>query len=320
MDQNTEDDTLQEGRWYPSPPPDDDLYVIYSIGDEERQEWPAELLDYSFRRSGQKGTLIRLVSGGHREEAEIPLTPNGYTLVTPQFYPELRWPVVNKVASLDLLMRKLGRAFCQRNAESVLLFLDPDMIFTHSWDPQGLVSRGKAFGQRWIGYGKPYCERSTDSVEWCPPSGEPCLMYPFAITVADMEPLAPLILKEALSGYQKCRDWMADMTAFVVAMAQQELKINAIENFGICNTWEESRNDKTAPILHYCQKVFDVEGNEIWNKGYTPWRRVPDPSLATNRVDREVLATVAELRVIKKALGKVAGVVSPADKTAEEST
>lgn len=311
---------VSEGRWYPSPPPDDNLYVIYSIGEEERQEWPADLLDYSFRRSQQRGTLIRLVSGDRwREGGQLPLTANGHTLVTPAFFPELKWPVVNKVGSLDFLFRKLDPEFCRRNAEATLLFLDPDMIFTSAWEPSGLVRPGKAFGQRWIGYERAYCEKSSDSIEWCPDSEEDCLMYPFAITFADMERLAPAILEEALASFHKHNDWMVDMTAFVIAMAKDGLEVETAPNFGICNVWE-SKNDESAPILHYCQAMFDCSGNEIWRKNYTPWKPVPDPALATNRVDREVLSTLSELRSVKKALGRIAFAAAPTNEITREST
>ena len=39
-----------------------DKYTIYSISNAPYQEWQADLLDYSFKKVKQPGTLIRLCS------------------------------------------------------------------------------------------------------------------------------------------------------------------------------------------------------------------------------------------------------------------
>lgn len=127
-------------------------------------------------------------------------------------------------------------------------------------------------------------------------------MYPFAVKLSDIETLAPEIAQQAVSGYQQCGDWMTDMTAFVIAAAMKGLNVSTIENLGLCSNWD-NRDDKSAPLLHYCQPIRDPSGKEIWNKSsYTAWQPLPDPSLATNRVDREVLKLLNQLRQIKKTL------------------
>ena len=67
-----------------------------------------------------------------------------------------------------------------------------------------------------------------------------------------------------------------------------------LEDLGICTNWsaQEVRN---APIIHYCQRIKDREGETIWSKGtYQPWEHPPDPALAAEDYGRDLLALVNE--------------------------
>ena len=59
---NENKEEFEIGKFYPSEPPKDNIYVIYSISNSPYMEWQADLLDYSFKKSKQPGTLIRLCS------------------------------------------------------------------------------------------------------------------------------------------------------------------------------------------------------------------------------------------------------------------
>lgn len=307
MNRITENRNLQAGDWFPAPPPGDEIFVIYSIGAEKRQEWPAELLDYSFQMAKQPGTLIRLVSGSHQETGRsTPCSAAGHTLVTPNYSDAMGWPVMNKLGSLRYLFENLDPEFKERNRQSILIFLDPDMIFTHPWNPSKDVGPGHVHGQRWIGYGKEYCLKSSIHTELCPSEERDCIMYPFAITLGDMNRIATDIECHGVEGFRKCGDWMTDMTAFVTAMVKHDLKVTTAKNIGVCNTFD-SRDDETAPILHYCQRMYDSDGIDLWHKSYRAWDPVPDASRATNRVDREVLTHLSRLRQIKMVLSEALG-------------
>ena len=86
------------------------------------------------------------------------------------------------------------------------------------------------------------------------------------------------------------------MSAFVTALAFHGLKMRKIDNLGLCSNWD-NRNNSEAPILHYCQPMYDKQANLIWDKrsyqnNYTHgevWAPVPSANLACNRVDRDVL-------------------------------
>lgn len=266
-------------------------YVIYSISNSPYQEWQAELLDYSFRKVKQPGTLIRLCSEDAKyPNRDIPISNAGLTISTPnysQLTPEIDWPIMNKVGSLKYLFNEnYFRDF------DTLIFLDPDMIFIKPWDPE--VTTGTACGQKWKGYARAYCQKTSIQPDLCPENENDCLMYPFAIKAGDMKVMVEDIEYFSTQGYLKCSDWMADMSAFVIAMVKNGITMKTIDNIGLCNNWD-NRNDEDAPIMHYCKPILDKVNREIWGKwAYKPWEIPPDHTLATNQVDRELLKILQE--------------------------
>ncbi|MCP4397979.1 MAG: hypothetical protein GY801_11875 [bacterium] len=261
-------------------------YIIYSISNSPYQEWQADLLDYSFTKVKQPGTLIRLCSEDAKyPKRKIPLSKAGLTICTPNFSrltPETDWPVMNKPGSLKVLFKK--KIF---HDEDTLIFLDPDMIFVKIWAPE--VKMGSAYGQKWKGYKNNYCQKTSIQPELCPANEDACLMYPFAITAGDMKNIVENIEYFSRKGYLKCHDWMADMSAFVIAMVKHKIRMETRDNIGLCNNWD-NKNDDAAPIMHYCQQMKNACGKKLWGKWrYQPWKLPPDPSRATNQVDREVL-------------------------------
>lgn len=266
-------------------------FVIYSMSNSTYQEWQADLLDYSFKKVKQPGTLIRLCSKDAKyPKKEIPLSKAGLTICTPNYSKitsEIDWPVRNKPGSLNFLFKH--NIF---HDEDTLIFLDPDMIFIKIWDPE--VHIGRAYGQKWKGYSNDYCQKTSAQPELCPANADECLMYPFAIKAGDMKNIVEDIEYFSTKGYLKCNDWMADMSAFVIAMVKNKISSETKENIGLCNNWDNS-DDETAPIMHYCKPIKDKFNKEIWGKwAYKPWEMPPDFSLATNKVDRELLKMLRE--------------------------
>lgn len=285
------------------------IHTIYSISNSPYQEWQADLLDWSFARSGQPGNLIRICSEdshfrgrphSRSKVGETIPTPNHAKLDWPHyrlwrcdipvsmFKRKFEWPVMNKPASLKHLFEH--RALDENDT---LIFVDPDMVFTKPWVP--VFERGTVCGQKWFGYTKAYCERSSIRPEFCPETQDDCIMYPYAIKAGDLKEMVSDIEYFSREGYRKATSgkvegkWMSDMPAFQTAMIKHELKMEPQDNVGLCNNWQ-NKNDPDAPILHYCQPMLDAEGSHIWRKWeYVAWELPPDPSLATNRVDREVL-------------------------------
>jgi len=262
-----------------------DKFIIYSISNSPYQEWQADLLDYSFNKVKQPGTLIRLCSEDSKYPKRKPsLSKAGLTICTPDYSKltsKIDWPVMNKTGSLKYIFK-----INLLHDEDTLIFLDPDMIFIKIWDPE--VKMGQAYGQKWKGYSHNYCQKTSVQPELCPANEDECLMYPFAIKAGDMKNIVEDIEYFSRKGYLKCNDWMADMSAFVTAMVKGKIRIETKGNIGLCNNWDN--NDKAAPIMHYCRPIKDKFGKIIWGKWrYQPWRLPPDFSQTINKVDREVL-------------------------------
>ena len=289
--------------------PDDTLYIVYSIGNSGYQEWQADLLDFSFCRSNQPGTLIRLISDDSPQPRKIHPSQFGFTLVTPDFSQiegSKTWKVMNKPGSIEFFVNSLSDQFKFSNRNSTVLLLDPDMIFTHSYDPRTKFDRGEIYGQNWKGYGRHFCVETSIYPQLCPRLGRPeCgpVMFPFAVKLSDLCSISATVCRFARLGYLKCNNWMADMSAFVTAMAFHGLKMRQIDNLGLCNDWDNRDNAK-APILHYCQPMYDKHANLIWDKRRYQmdymhgegWAPVPSADLACNRVDRDVL-TLLKIKV-----------------------
>lgn len=291
--------------------PDDSLFVIYSAGNSGYQEWQSDLLDFSFKQSKQPGTLIRIVSDDSpkdkRRKINKTTVPGGHTLITPDFSKindTKNWPVMNKPGSMKFFMDSLSPDFKKRNKDAVLVFLDPDMIFTKPWDPRNKFKQGEVYGQTWKGYSNQYCTETSINPELCPKSETSGpIMFPFAIHLGDFNKIYNNINDFAKKGYLKKGSWEGDMPAFVTAIEKAGYKNIQINNLGLCNNWNNT-DDPDAPIIHFCQAAKDKGGKEIWGKrryqrsymlGDT-FDSVPDPSLATNRVDREVLTMITKFR------------------------
>ena len=270
--------------------PNDSLYIIYSISNSPYQEWQADLLDYSINKVKQPGTIIRIVSDDPKYPGrKLPKSKYGHTIGTEDYSKYAgNYSAMNKPGGLKALFKDWNFP-----KNSVAILPDPDMIFTKPWDPRNRVTNGKMYGQKWKGYSQNYCKDTTQFKENCPPVDDKTIMYPFAISVEDLKRITPKYY-ESSTNYKKKPNWMTEMTALVVAMHDPAIKldIQTAENIGLCNNWDNS-NDLDAPIMHYCQTVKDNNGKTIWGKReYKAWDPVPEPSLAQNRVDREVLGMI----------------------------
>lgn len=287
-----------------SDPKNDSLYIIYSIGNSEYQEWQADLLDFSYLISNQPGTLIRLVSDDSPilKRRRIPRSKIGHTIVTPDFSKinsHTTVPYMNKSGSVHYFLKNLSKQFLRKNKNSVCIFLDPDMVFTKPWDPRTLFKPGQLYGQKWKGYAQNFCTKSCP-LEYCPKEPNKTYMYPFATYLCDAVKYFPDIKNMSLLGYKKNpKNWMLEMSTHVAGVVKNGIDIIGIENIGLCNDWN-NKNDQNAPIVHYCQIIKNNDGEYIWgkrtyNKNFFDLNRkkfdpkIPHPSEATNRVDKEVL-------------------------------
>lgn len=285
--------------------PEDKLYIVYTIGNSPYQEWQADLLDFSVKYSKQPGTIIRIVAEDSvhatGKKRKVSQSVHGYTFTSPDFS-EVKKGVIqhfmNKSASIDYWLKRLPKKFKENNRNAVCIFLDPDMIFTKKWIPN--VPSKSIVGQQWVGYSYEYCVKTSEKSDLCPRKMEEGYMFPYAIHLEDMDLISRDIKEYAFRGYVKDDSkWMLEMTSFVNGAYKNGLRLITRPNVGLCNNWKNN-NDPDAPIMHYCQ-IIKSKGKEVWGKRrynmeYDPdkkkFENVPDPSLAENRVDFEVLSMI----------------------------
>lgn len=294
----------------------EEFYVVYSISNSPYQEWQADLLDFSARRAGQPGTLVRLCSQDPAyPQRPVPVATSAFTFATPSFsavgHPvvgsAVRWAKrrvgLASVGRFDFpcLNKPYGmRAFLDAHDppdNARLLWLDPDMIFHRAWRPPlECNSMGNVCGQRWWRFDTRWFEHAlSPSERRAIPPVETALMFPFCMRVADLRRILDDFCELTLRIYRKTRDWRSEMAALVVSIGLAGLRVHTVPNLAPCNNWPDGLpDDASAPFAHYTQAMKDRAGNTIWDKrdyGATGsvWDTPPDPRTAATRVDRRTL-------------------------------
>lgn len=262
--------------------------TIYSMSNSSYQDWQGELLDKTFRHVGMPGKLYRLVSDDLEYPNKSFATSNISTVIKmPSFakLPNRVYTAMNKPGSLIELFKRVNIP-----DSTIMIFLDPDMIFTKKWIPN--PEKNTVVGQKWKGYSNAFCA-NTQILENCPMDDNEAIMYPFAMRAADAKKIAQDYYNFS-SVFSD--DWMVEMSALVAAFKKNKLKIVTNDAIGLCNDWDNN-NDPNAPIMHYCQCVKDSNSSELWCKRrHIKGTDVPNPSVATNRVDYEVLKALHYFR------------------------
>lgn len=298
--------------------PDSDLYIIYSISNSPYQQWMADLLDFSIRRVGQPGEIVRLCSQEVEKECAVTPSAHGYTFVTPSYAKLGNTALMQFILMSKRLLRMsihgrfhfycLNKAYATQaflqshpdlDDEAILLWVDPDMVFNRVWNPPATkVRSGHVTGQFWWGYNKTWChENGGGSGPLLCPTDETAIMYPYCITVGDMRAIVEPYGRYSEKVYKKTGDWESEMYGHVMAMKEAGLQCHTIKALGTCNNWPDGLpDDPDAPISHYCQGIKDREGQEIWHKWrYTdstssiPWQRPPSPDNAATLTDQRTL-------------------------------
>ena len=279
------------------------IYTVFSTTDSPYMQWQSELLEYSWKKVGQPGELIRLVATDTPEA--LPTHQYARCVATRPWgqHPQTGddFAPYNKPASL------LEWIYRER-PYGTLLLLDPDCVFRQSVETE--VVPGKPIGQHWVDFemdsGPPFGlgERFDGVRRYCLEhdlQADP-VMIPNLIHSSDMQRIALRWLELTGAVRQHVRDhlgdpmWESDMFGFVMASAEYGLK-HQLGSLGICTNWKPE-DVPNAPIIHYCQPILDREGHQLWGKGvYRPWERVVYASLAAEDYGRDLLELINSFRL-----------------------
>jgi hypothetical protein len=259
------------------------FYTVFSTNDSPYMQWQSELLEYSWKRVGQEGALVRLVATD--DPARLPAHRYARSFATKLWdtHPATgdAYAPYNKPASL------LEWVFADR-PEGTVLLLDPDCMFRQPVERR--VAPGHPVSQAWVDYtssenrsGTPFglgpgfaflSEHCVDTE----PSIEP-VMIPTLIHTRDLRMICARWLQLCGVVRDNYRDsggkpaWESDMFSYLAACAEYGLW-HEPATLGVCTNWEPAKAPD-APIIHYCQSILGKDGSVLFDKRrYVPWTRV----------------------------------------------
>jgi hypothetical protein len=281
--------------------------VIFSCENTAYMRWQAELLHYTYARSGMREQLTALVS-----ETDEPL--NGFTCET--------FPVSNYKSRLaDDTYQPLNKpgGICEwvarggRRSESILI-VDPDSFFVCPISDSGPLRRGEAFADA-HGYMRPDLSFNRLVLDRHCSRERRALVQPVGIYVLirrdDLTALGPRWLEKTMDirSDKVCRaklpdsGWISEMLAYAIAAAECGIR-HRISRFA----QSTGTGSLECPIIHYCFPVnssgrdWQKEQQEkvLWSKwDYKPWEH-PPVDRATTTESRELLCGLAELAAKKR--------------------
>lgn len=290
------------------------FYTVFSTNDTPYMQWQSDLLEYSWKRAGQEGVLVRLVAT--KQPSALPAQKYARCVATQSFdvHPETGdfYPIYNKPASLlEWLYRD--------RPEGTVLLLDPDCVFRRAVTRH--VAPGYPASQAWIkqqteppsskspfGLGSRFAFLS-DVCARTDLSAVP-VMIPTLIHTSDLRKICARWLELCVAIRQSYEDddgrpmWESDMYAYVAACAEYGLDHEAI-SLGVCTNWPPAAAPE-APIIHYCHPIKSSNGQELFFKqSYTPWRSVETEAEPEHEYGRDLIGLVNDY------VDEVAGAVRP---------
>jgi hypothetical protein len=266
-----------------------EVHTVFSVDGSLYQRWQADLLAYSHRKSGQPGSLTRLLSSDRP-----PTRFAGRTFHTRSYsvHPTTGdyYPPYNRIMAL--------RDWLTENppAEEVILLIEPDCVFLRPLSEEP-VSRGCPVSHP-IGYMDPVPQaelvrRHCSRPELVEPAGIPTVL----IHRDDLMELIPLWIEktEDIRNDPTSREllgggWIADMWGYTIAAAEMGLRHKLHQ---LARVQGEDRAD--LPIIHYCYDSSSADNDWNWDKRhYRPWERVPDPPEEVPSVDKALIGLLNE--------------------------
>ena len=271
------------------------IHTVFVTADALSSEWQAELLEYSWKRSGQPGELVRLAAKGPRDR--VPYHRHARVVVTPSWSPHPYsgddYPPYNQPASiLDWLLGE--------RVDGTVLLLEPGCVFRRQVTTE--VTAGRAIATPAPELPKPgkgpfALPRSYDFLHrYCADRDLriPRVGMPLLIHSRDLRRIAPrwlelMNLLRAEAAAAEREEAFADRLAYAIATAEYGVD-HARRALGVGPAAKSSR----APICHYRQPVVDAEGDPVWSPDeYRPWD-APDSAVAPRGIGRELLEMLAE--------------------------
>lgn len=256
-------------------------HVLFSVDGSLYQRWQAELLAYSHRRVGQRGTLTRLWSSDAR--------PSSFSGSTFRAAPWSPHPITgDDYAPYNKPSAVLQWLTVTPPADQTVLLVDPDFVFVAPIEVE--VSRGEPIGQP-LSYLRPNALAPLVARHCRRRAALQGVGVPILIHRDDLRELAAPWLKktEAIRDDRRSRElagWVAEMWGYAFAAAELGLHHEARE---LARFSTEDRAD--LPLVHYCYAVTDAAGEWRWDKRtYHPWKRQGEAPCSAPRAAAAMIA------------------------------
>ena len=257
--------------------------------------WQTELLEHSWLRAGMPGELIRLVG-----------TPNGEELPRHRTARVIRTKATNTHPRLDgdytgmNRLHSLAEWLDRERPVGTVLILDCDFVFRAPLVRH--AEPGRPIGQLWWDFqmGGKWAE-AADSITPGIAVRVQNVTWPLLIHTSDLRRIIGRWVEVAARLRKETGAWESDMVALTVVLAEYEITCD-LEMLGAWMPWpDEVVAD--APIIHYCQRVLDVEGDTLWYKQeYSPWDDIDvNPSDAALGYCSELLVMLKRFAGLQRA-------------------
>jgi hypothetical protein len=284
------------------------MRVIFSSENTSYMRWQAELLHYSYVRSGMRAQLTALVSDTGEPLSGFPCETFPVSNYRSRLPNDTYEPLNKPGGILEWAVR--GGS----SSESVLI-VDPDSFFLRPIPDLGPLGKGEACADahEYMRPDLPYSRLVLDRhcPQKCRAFFQPVGIY-ILIRRDDLALLAPRWLEKAMNirSDKACREklphggWISEMIAYAIAAAECGIR-HRISLFA----QSTGTGSLQRPIIHYCFPI-NVSGlgwrNKqhepvLWSKwDYKPWEH-PPVERATTAESRTLLRGLAELAAGKRA-------------------
>ena len=245
------------------------IYSVVCTDLDPSVGWQCELLEYTWKRAGQPGELLRLVTCP--PEAALPRHSHARVVrVAPEPERTRTYKAFERLFALEAWLDG-------ERPDGTVLVLDPDCVFRRAITQE--VEPGAPRAQHWVDY-----RSRTDVVQ--------AATWPMLVHTRDLAALLPRWIAFVGAIHAATHRWESDMYALVAAAAGRlRFSLDAI---GVYVGWSGELADE-APIVHYCQDVVDGDGGLLWSKKtYRPWSPVPGAERARHAYCRDLLRLLNE--------------------------
>ncbi len=267
-------------------------YIIVSTSESKYQEWQIRLLDWSRRKVKQDGKLLILLSEDFahpNDKTSFEYSSDVEIIPLPDWAKQWEklnddwWGgIPNKYESFYWLSQ-----FYPFKVDDILLFLDPDMIFTEKISI--VPTENEIVGQKWVGYGP---------IDGWPSIDDP-FMYPFVLRYGALKKISQDFKNNCEKIRRQVGKWESDMWGLIYAAKSNSINVRIVERLGVCTAWHSMNDNKAvSPIIHFPNVVESKSAERLFFKQDYTFKPLQDIiiSKTRNATDQSLLINVSQER------------------------